>query len=47
MNNATAATLAILIVVALLADLALNDAETLAFLGRRLIQFTEYLAFWR
>ncbi len=47
MNNATAAALALLIVALLAADAVLNDAGALTFLGRRMIQLTEYMAFWR
>ncbi|MEM8849716.1 MAG: hypothetical protein AAGE03_06730 [Pseudomonadota bacterium] len=47
MNNAIAATLAFIVVSLGLADWLFNDAAIWTFLGRRLIQLTEYLAFWR
>ncbi|CTQ50892.1 hypothetical protein [Jannaschia donghaensis] len=47
MNNATAAILALLLVSFFGADWLFNDAEIVTFLGKRLIELTEYLAFWR
>lgn len=47
MNNATAAVLAFLLVSVFGADLLFNDAALLTFLGRRLIDLIEYVAFWR
>ncbi|MEM7643061.1 MAG: hypothetical protein AAF366_11090 [Pseudomonadota bacterium] len=47
MNNATAAILAFLLVSLGLADWLFNDGAIWTFLGRRLVQATEYLAFWR
>ncbi|WP_179379807.1 hypothetical protein [Jannaschia marina] len=47
MNNATAAVLAFLLVAFFGADWFFNDARILTFLGRRLIDLIEYIAFWR
>lgn len=47
MNNATAATLAFLIISVFGADLLFNDTALLTFLGRRMIDLTEQIAFWR
>ncbi|CTQ34221.1 hypothetical protein [Jannaschia rubra] len=47
MTNSVAALLAVLIVVLIGADWALNDADALTFLGRKLVELIEYMAFWR
>lgn len=47
MNNLTAIIIAALLVFLGLADWLFNDATVWTFLGRRLIQLTEYLAVWR
>jgi hypothetical protein len=47
MSNRTALVLAILIVAAIVLDIALNDSEAITFLLRKLVDAVEYLAFWR
>ena len=47
MTNRLALTLAILICIALLADTALYGSEHLLFLGKKLYQLLDWLAFWR
>ncbi|MGX0978600.1 hypothetical protein ACSSVY_004340 [Roseovarius sp. MBR-51] len=47
MTNTLAIGLGGIILVALGADFMLNDGQSTLFLGRKLIDFIEYLAFWR
>lgn len=47
MNIATAAVLALLFGSILGSDWLFNDARVLTFLGRRMIDLTETVAFWR
>ncbi|SEL26052.1 hypothetical protein SAMN04488526_2284 [Jannaschia helgolandensis] len=47
MSNATAAVVAILLVSVIGADWLFNDAQGLNFMGRRLMDLIEYIAFWR
>jgi hypothetical protein len=47
MTNPIALVLAILIVIALGVDLILFGSGHVVFLGKKLFQFLEWLAFWR
>lgn len=47
MTNTLAIGLGGIILAALGADLFLNDSAATLFLGRKLIDLIEYLAFWR
>ncbi len=47
MTNRIAISLAVVILGMLGADILYNDSAGLVFLGRKLIVFIEYLAFWR
>ena len=47
MSNATAVVVAILLVSVIGADWLFNDAQGLNFMGRRLMDLIEYIAFWR
>lgn len=47
MNNTTFAILAILLVSFFGSDWLFNDAQIAMFLGKRLIDLTEQIAFWR
>ena len=47
MTNTLAISLGGIILLALGADAVLNDSAATLFLGRKLIDLIEYLAFWR
>jgi len=47
MNNRIALTLGFVIVAAIVLDLALFSGENLVFLGKKLFDLTEWMAFWR
>ncbi|SFI37813.1 hypothetical protein [Jannaschia pohangensis] len=47
MNNMTAVILALLLIAFFLADYLFNGAGIATFLGRRMIDLIEYIAFWR
>lgn len=47
MTNTLAIGLGGIILVALGADFILNDGQSTVFLGRKLIDLIEYVAFWR
>ncbi|WP_176214266.1 hypothetical protein [Roseovarius sp. A-2] len=47
MTNRIAIILGLIIVAGLGFDMIRNDSAGLVFLGRKFIEFVEYLAFWR
>jgi len=47
MSNAVAIILGLLIVLLITADIVFLDSETLVFLGKKLFQLIEWMAFWR
>lgn len=47
MNNATSLTLGFILVAFFGADWLFNDALIATFLGRRMIELIELIAFWR
>ncbi|WP_297773033.1 hypothetical protein [uncultured Roseovarius sp.] len=47
MTNTIALSLGAIILAGLGLDLIFNDSNALIFVGRKLIDFIEYLAFWR
>ncbi|KIT17311.1 hypothetical protein [Jannaschia aquimarina] len=47
MTNRVALLLGLALVLLVLADWALNESETLIFLGRELLGLVRWLAFWR
>ncbi len=47
MTNRLATVLALLILAFIAADALLNGAQNLVFLGKKLYEFVEWLAFWR
>lgn len=47
MTNLIAISLGGIILVALGLDVIFNDSTAILFVGRKLIDFIEYLAFWR
>jgi len=47
MTNRIAIILGLIIVAGLAFDMIRNDGAGLLFLGRKFIEFVEYLAFWR
>lgn len=47
MTNRLALILGVLVLAAILADLALSDGRAVLFLARRLLVLIDWLAFWR
>ncbi|VVT23091.1 Thiamine biosynthesis protein ThiC [Roseovarius sp. EC-HK134] len=47
MTNTIAIGLGGIVLVAIGADVILNDSQSTLFLGRKLIDLIEYVAFWR
>lgn len=47
MSNRVAAVIFGVIVFAILADVVLNDFRAGVFLGRKFLDLTDYIAFWR
>ncbi len=47
MNNRIAVTLGLLIIALLVIDLVLFDARDIVFLGKKLFDMMEWMAFWR
>lgn len=47
MNNATALTLALVIISMILADVLFNSSDAMLFLARKFFSLVEYLAIWR
>lgn len=47
MTNSIALVLALLIIAILLVDVSIYGSEHLIFLGKRLYEFIEWIAFWR
>lgn len=47
MTDRVAWTLALIILIAILLDYTLNNADILFFLARKALEFLEYVTFWR
>ncbi len=47
MTNKSAIYLGLLLIGAIVLDIVLRDGHELVFLGRKFLELTEYLAFWR